>query len=80
MCVCRFDVWVHLLSLHSVTVTASIAEISIIYQVSIMENFGESKVNGSQKDNSPLHPNNHKRQEKEEMKEDSGNDHWRRAW
>ena len=35
------------------------------YQVSTMENFGDSEANGSRTDNPPLFPNNHKRQEKE---------------
>lgn len=35
------------------------------YQVSTMENFGDSEANGSRTDNPPLFPNNGKRQEKE---------------
>lgn len=60
-------------------VVASQCECDCIYSRD-KENFGETKVNVSRKDNSLLYPNNHKRQEKEEMKEDSGNHHWRRAW
>lgn len=66
MCVCvmcrSICLW-----LHSRNVTGSVSEIGTVYQVSTMENFGDSKVNGSKKkkkkvngsrtDNPPLLPN-----------------------
>lgn len=45
----------------AVNMTGSLSETSTIYQVTIMENFEEAKVNGSRADNSPLLPDNHRK-------------------